>query len=107
MNQKIEFKKIDWVEVTAGMRTKMFSLAGRQLRMVEFTTEFLEIDWCTTGHIGVVLNGGLEIEFDSITVQYKKGDGIFILAGEANKHKAKVLNGAATLILVEDAKVDE
>ena len=72
--------------------------------MVEFGKDFIENDWCTNGHIGYVLKGQLEIDFEATgtTVRYTSGDGIFIEKGEDSRHKARVLTESVRLILVED-----
>lgn len=103
MNRKVDFEKLEWVEVSNGMLEKSFSNAGKKLRVVEISQEFHEADWCKKGHIGVVLNGSLEIEFDGRREKYEQGDGIFILAGEVDKHKAKVSTGKARLVFMEDS----
>jgi ethanolamine utilization protein EutQ (cupin superfamily) len=62
-----------------------------------------EKDWCTKGHVGYVLEGRLAIGFSTNIVEFKAGDGLFILPGEDDKHKAKVRKGdKALLILFEE-----
>jgi len=51
--------------------------------------------------VGWVLEGALEIEFPEGRATYHAGQGIFLLAGEAERHKAHVIGGVARLILVE------
>ena len=97
---KIDFESMEWETPAAGVRFKAYEQSGRKLRLVEFSKEFVEKDWCTKGHIGYVLEGRMEIDFDGKTLAFGPGDGVFIPAGE--KHKAKVLTDTATAILVED-----
>lgn len=85
-----------------GVRFKAYQEDNRRLRLVEFSKEFVEPDWCRKGHIGFVLDGEMEINFDGETVHFCPGDGLFIPAGEDNKHIAKVLTEVVRLILVED-----
>jgi quercetin dioxygenase-like cupin family protein len=75
-----------------GARFKAYKHDGKLLRLVEFTKKLVEPDWCKKGHIGYVLNGEMEINFDGETVPYKAGDGIFIPPGERHKHIATVLS---------------
>jgi len=42
-----------------GARSKFFQQEDKQIRLVEFTDEFVEPDWCEKGHIGYVLEGTL------------------------------------------------
>jgi quercetin dioxygenase-like cupin family protein len=100
---KVDFDKIEWHCPTKGAKFKVYKLADRQLRLVEFRKKFIEHDWCTKGHIGYVLEGQLEVEFDGEIVTFSAGDGIFIPQGEKDKHKARVLSESVRLILVENA----
>jgi hygromycin-B 7''-O-kinase len=62
---------------------------GKILRLVEFTNEYVEQDWCFKDHIGCVLEGELEITFAGKTERFSAGDGIFISGGDKDRHKAK------------------
>ena len=101
-NYRIDFDSIPWTEPAPGVRFKVHGQDGRQLRLVEFAKEFVEPDWCTKGHIGMLLDGELEIDFSGTIVTFKSGDGLFIPAGEKGKHMAKAVTDVARLLLVED-----
>jgi ethanolamine utilization protein EutQ (cupin superfamily) len=99
---KVDFNLISWNMPATGVRSKVHEHGGKQLRLVEFTDKFIEPDWCTKGHIGFVLEGKLEVNFNGKLIVFKPGDGLFIPAGKDNKHMAKVLTDVVKLILVED-----
>jgi glyoxylate utilization-related uncharacterized protein len=99
---KIDFESMRWESPMAGVRFKAYEQSGRKLRLAEFGREFVEPDWCTKGHIGYILEGQMEINFDGKVVAFGPGDGIFIPAGEEHKHKAKVLTNSVKVVLVED-----
>lgn len=99
---KIDFGSMSWEIPADGIRFKAYQQGGRKLRLVEFAKEFIEPDWCTKAHIGYVLEGKMEIDFDGNVVVFGLGDGIFIPAGEEHKHKGKVLTDVVKVILVED-----
>ena len=101
IQNKIDFDSIPWETPLKGARYKAFKLNGKQLRLVEFSREFVEPDWCVKGHIGYVLEGEMEIDFQGRVVTYHQGDGLFIPAEEG--HKAKVITDMVQLIMVEDA----
>lgn len=46
----------------------------------------------------------MEINFSGEVVRFGPGDGLFIPAGEENKHMAKVLTETVRLVLVEDTE---
>ena len=99
---KIDFKSLAWETPAAGVRFKAWERSGRRLRLAEFTKEFVEPDWCTRGHIGYILDGRIEIDFDGRVIAFGPGDGLFIPAGREHRHKARILTDTARLVLVED-----
>ena len=103
MNQyKILFQNIPWESPLPGARFKAYEQDGKRLRLVEFTEELVEPDWCRKGHIGYVLEGAMEINFDGKIVTFAAGDGIFIPPGEQHRHMAKVPAGRVLLVLIEE-----
>lgn len=102
-NYKVIFDDIPWESPIPGARFKASEQKGKLLRLVEFTEELVEPDWCEKGHIGFVLNGEMEINFNGEIIQYAAGDGIFIPAGKNHKHIAKVHSGTVQLVLIEEA----
>jgi ethanolamine utilization protein EutQ (cupin superfamily) len=98
--RRIDFEALPWDAPAAGVKFKAYEHNGRRLRLAEFTREFIEPDWCTKGHIGFVLEGQMEIDFDGQSLMFGPGDGLFIRPGD--KHAAKVITDMAKLILVED-----
>ncbi len=99
---KINFGGLSWDESNLGVRSKVAVRGGKKLRLVEFTSEFVEHDWCRKGHVGYVLDGALEITFPDRTERFTVGDGIIILGGEGERHKARVIGAVARLLLAED-----
>ena len=100
---KIDFESMAWEVPAVGVRFKAYEQGSKKLRLVEFTKEFVEPDWCRKGHIGYILEGQLEIDFDGKAIPFGPGDGIFIPAGNKHKHKGRVLTDKVKAILVEDA----
>jgi len=99
---KVEFDALPWQSSLPGARFKVHRDGAKQLRLVEFTSEFVEPDWCEKGHVGFVLSGGLEIDFRGHVVSYPEGSGIFIPPGHSSAHKARAVTPVARLVLVED-----
>ena len=97
---RIDFGSMEWEAPAADVRVKAYEQDKRKLRLVEFGKKFVEPDWCTKGHIGFILEGKMEIDFDGKPIVFGLGDGLFIPAGE--KHKARVLTDTVKVILVED-----
>jgi quercetin dioxygenase-like cupin family protein len=99
---RVLFDFLEWQSGIHGARFKAFRSGTKQLRLVEFTSEFVEPDWCEKGHIGFVIQGELEIDFHGDLVRYPEGSGIFIPAGLASAHKGRSVTPKVLLFLVED-----
>ena len=100
---KVDFESMEWEEPAVGIRFKAYEQGGRKLRLLELSKEFFEPDWCIKGHIGYILEGQMEVDFDGKAIPFGPGDGLFIPAGQEHKHKGKVLTDVVKVILVEDA----
>lgn len=99
---KVQFDLIEWQCALPGARFKAFCDGSKQLRLLEFTSEFVEPEWCEKGHFGIVLKGELEIDFQGRLIRYPEGSGIFIPAGASGAHKAKAISSSVLLFLVEE-----
>ena len=100
---KIDFDSLDWQSSLPGARSKVYRDGPKQLRLVEFTADFIEPHWCERGHVGLVLSGALEIDFRGEVISYPEGSGIFVPSGPSSAHKARSLTPVVRLVLVEDA----
>ena len=101
---RVDFESLSWDSAVKGARFKVHGHEGKQLRLVEFTKEFAEPDWCGRGHIGYVIEGKADLDFNGKVETLRAGDGVFIPAGEQHKHKLKVLTDVVKFILVESAE---
>jgi hypothetical protein len=99
---RVLFDSLEWQSPIQGARFKAFRSGTRQLRLVEFTSEFVEPDWCEKEHIGYVIQGELEIDFQGNFVRYPEGSGIFIPSGSASRHKGRSVTPTVLLFLVEE-----
>jgi hypothetical protein len=99
---RINFAELPWDESNAGVRSKVVVRNHKRVRLVEFTSEFVESDWCVKGHVGYVLGGEMEVVFHDRIERFASGDGILIAGGESERHKATVVGQMVRLILVED-----
>lgn len=98
---RIDFDGLEWESPIPGMRQKVFSDGERRVRLVEYSAE-MEPHWCDRGHHGYILDGKFELEFDSGTVIFEAGDGVFIPDGEEHRHRGKVLTDVVRVVFVED-----
>ena len=98
----IIFDQIEWQSPHLGMRCKIFRDGSKQIRLVEFSTEFVEAQWCEKGHVGLVLSGDLEIDFSGDIVRFPEGSAFLIPSGAEHAHKARAVTSTVSVFLVED-----
>jgi hypothetical protein len=98
LENNVNFNLLKWESPCKGLKYKKYFYKNKQVRLVEYTKEFVELDYCMKGHIGYVLEGKLEIDFNGKVIPYKAGDVIFIPSGEDNKHKAIIKSDKVKVI---------
>jgi hypothetical protein len=98
---RVAFEALTWQPMAPGARNKVIERDAKRLRLVELTPVFVDPVWCLKGHIGYVVEGVLEIEFEARTERARAGDGLLIRAG-AERHRAKAVSPVTRLVLVED-----
>jgi len=98
----IIFDQIEWQSPQEGMRCKVFRDGARQIRLVEFSREFVETQWCEKAHAGLVLSGDLDIEFSGRVVRFPEGSALLIPPGASHAHKARAVSPKVRLFLVEE-----
>jgi quercetin dioxygenase-like cupin family protein len=99
---QIDFNEMDWETESNGVRSKIFIDGGRQLRLLEFGQSLNHPHWCTTGHLGYVIDGEFEIEFEDKVIRLQRGDGLSIPAGENDKHRPRAVSETVRIIFFED-----
>ena len=97
------FDAIAWETPAPGLRTRTVVRGGKKLRLVEFGAAFVEPDWCTRGHAGLVLEGEMELNVDGRIVKLRAGDALMLPAGAAHRHKHHATIATTRLFLVEEA----
>jgi hypothetical protein len=102
MKYKIDFDSVQWSSPMDGVRHKSFSFEDKFLRLVEYSSD-MEPHWCERGHVGYILDGQFEIEFNQGVRIFNAGDGVVIPGGPDHKHKARVLSDIVRAIFIEDA----
>lgn len=101
MEYRVDFDSLPWESPMKGVRAKIAQHGGRRLRLVEYT-KAMPPHWCDAGHVGYLLDGRFEIEFDNGVRVYGPGDGIFIPPGSEHRHRAKALTEVVRVVFVED-----
>ena len=93
---------IAWETSTPGVRTKTVVRGGKKLRLVEFGRDFVEPEWCTRGHAGLVLEGEMDLNVDGSIVKLRAGDAVMLPGGAEHRHKHHATIATTRLFLVEE-----
>lgn len=93
---------MEWEISTVGIKAKVFEKDGKRVRWLELERGLQHPEWCVTGHIGYVVEGELEIDFNGRIVKYSAGDALFISSGDAEKHIPKPISEKVILFMVEE-----
>ena len=99
---KILFDQLEWQSPQPGARYKVFRNESTQVRLLELSPEFVELQWCDKGHVGFVLEGELDIDFAGRVVRFPQGAALLIPAGAPHAHKARSVSALVRLFLVEE-----
>lgn len=97
---RVDFTAVDWESPLQGVRHKVVISDGTKLRLVEYRQD-MPIHWCNVGHVGQILEGRFEIEFDAGVHIFESGDGVMIPSGDAHRHRAKALTPVVRALFVE------
>jgi quercetin dioxygenase-like cupin family protein len=99
----VAFEEMTWQTSPAGLRFKVQKVGALELRLLEFSRDLDHPHWCTTGHLGYVLEGAMVVEFAIGSQVFRAGDGLAIPAGDVEKHRPRALTKRVRMIFVEDA----
>jgi mannose-6-phosphate isomerase-like protein (cupin superfamily) len=98
---RVPFDDLPWQTSPAGVLFKAHTFGASRLRLIEITPALAHPLWCVAGHVGYVLEGDVEIEFDGRVERYRAGDGVVIPAGEADRHRPRALSARVRFVFVE------
>lgn len=103
LDYRLAFDDAPWEPALNGTgRMKRLVRGSKTFRLVEMTPASLHPEWCEIGHVGLLVEGDLEIEFAAETLRYKAGDALHIPSGFAHRHRPRALSGRAQMFLIED-----
>jgi quercetin dioxygenase-like cupin family protein len=98
--RRIDLESLPWEQPAEGVRAKSVDIDHRRIRFIEFAPGVTDPDWCAKAHVGYLLSGSLEIEFEDGTEVFAPGNVLAIAAGDM--HRAKVVEGPVRLFLVDE-----
>ncbi len=70
---RIDLTSMEWAALGPGVRARIVRRGGRVIRIVEFTPEFEERDWCRKAHIGWLVSGRLDVALNASKQRCERG----------------------------------
>lgn len=105
MDYRFAFADVDWEPALDGTaRLKRIVRGGKTFRLVELTPKTEHPHWCEVGHVGMIVEGELEIDFDGEKTVFHQGDALCIPHGAADRHRPRALTDRALMFLIEDER---
>ncbi len=103
MDYKVDFAGAEWEPTLNGTaRLKRVTRGGKVFRLIELTPAAQHHNWCVVGHVGMIVEGELEIDFDGDKQIFRAGDALNIPRGEKDKHRPRALSDRALMFLIEE-----
>ena len=80
---------------------KEILIEDKRFQIVEYEKDASHPDWCTTGHIGFVIEGEIMYELEKGELRVQKGKGFFLPPG--TRHRGhNVFPGVTRFFLVDE-----
>lgn len=101
----VALSEVDWRADVDGIRVRERVVAGRRWALVEYAPGASRDEWCQDGHLGVVLSGQIEYEFEDggTSLRARSGDAFTLSTGRG--HRGKNTSDTVTALFVIDDAV--
>jgi mannose-6-phosphate isomerase-like protein (cupin superfamily) len=98
----IELSRTDWVADVPGIRARETHVEGHRWAIVEYAPGAQRHEWCLDGHVGFVISGAVEYEFEDggRSLMIGEGDAFALSTGRA--HRGANRSSQATRLFVID-----
>ncbi len=99
---RVALSKVDWCADVTGIRFRELQIDARRWALVEYAPGAHRDEWCQGGHLGVVLSGQIEYEFEDAgtPVSAAQGDAFTLSTGRG--HRGRNTGDTATTLFVID-----
>ena len=99
---QVRFPELPWDDDVPGIRDRASLVEGRRWALVEYAEGARRHEWCLDGHLGFVLAGALEYEFEDggEPLTLSEGEAFCLSTGRA--HRGRNLAESPTRIFLID-----
>jgi quercetin dioxygenase-like cupin family protein len=102
----IELSRTDWTPDVPGIHAREAYLEGRRWAIVEYAPGAKRHEWCVDGHVGFVLSGTVEYEFEDGGAPLTVGEGDAFALSTGRAHRGTNRADEPTRLFVIDNPAD-
>lgn len=101
---RLALSEIEWEDDVPGIRARERQVDGRRWALVEYAGGARRNEWCLDGHVGFVLDGAVEYEFEDggDPLKLSTGEAFCLSTGRAHRGR-NLADGPTRLFLIDDA----
>ena len=97
----LDFSKIELKKNPDHTGLKEIFIRNKRFQIIEYETNASHPDWCSTGHVGFVIEGEIMYELESSEIRVQKGKGFYLPSG--TKHRGhNVYSGVTRFFLIDE-----
>jgi hypothetical protein len=105
--RRVPFDELPWADDAPGIRAREVDVGGTRWATVEYGEGVGREEWCEVGHLGYVIQGEIEYEFDegSTPLRAKEGEAFLLppaLLGSGAHRGRNLAPGPTRLFLIDD-----
>lgn len=102
VDELIHLSAIEWRPDVEGINVRELEVDGRRWALVQYAPGSRRPEWCEDGHLGVVLSGEIEYEFEDggRPLAARQGDAFTLSTGRG--HRGRNRGAVETVLLVID-----
>jgi len=102
VDEPVRLSEIDWSADVEGIQVRELIVDERRWALVHYAPGSLRHEWCEDGHLGVVLSGQIEYEFEDggDPLTGRQGDAFTLSTGRG--HRGHNRGATETILLVID-----
>ena len=102
VDELVRLSEVDWQPDAEGINVRELTVDGRRWALVRYGPATQRQEWCEDGHLGVVVSGEIEYEFEDggTPLSGRPGDAFTLSTGRG--HRGRNTGTGATILLVID-----
>ena len=109
VDELVRLSEIEWRPDVEGIQVRELTVDGRRWALVQYAPGAKRQEWCEDGHLGVVLSGEIEYEFEDggNPLASRQGDAFTLSTGRGHRGYNTGPTEAVLLVIDDPAQPPE